>query len=61
MKLIRRLLRLTGSRILWRGAAEFAGFGMLVAAAWLANEIAGVAALGAVLLNYAYAGGGREE
>lgn len=61
MKLLRRLGRLTKSRTMWRGMAEIAGLGMLVAAAWLVHEIAGIATAGAVLLNYAYAGGGREE
>ena len=54
MKRIKRIIRLTRSRNLWESMAELGGWGLLVTAVALVNEVAGIAAAGLVLLNYAY-------
>ncbi len=38
--------------------AEVAGFGAICYAAWGIHEVAGIVAVGLVLLNYAYGGDG---
>lgn len=43
------------------GVAEFAGFGLLVFAAWTVHEVAGLVIGGLVLLNYAYDGVWRKR
>ena len=56
MRRLRRLLRLTFGRTMRENVAEFAGFGLLVFAAWTVHEVAGLVVGGIVLLNYAYSG-----
>lgn len=60
MKRLRRLCRVAFGRKVWETLAEAGGYGLLIAAATLEHETAGLVVGGLVLLNYAY-GFGRNK